>query len=285
MSGVLDAATPSQALAIALRLGADRLVRSQGRIDEARILLAHAAGVDRARLPLLEVGDFSGALIERYLAAVLRRAEGEPMSHILGYRDFWKHRFKITPEVLDPRPETEILVAAALERPFRRVLDLGTGSGCILVSLLADMPGAEGVGTDISDRAVLVAGENAQALGVADRVLLPLSDWWDDVGGRYDLIVSNPPYIAAGEMAGLAPELAYEPRAALTDGGDGLGAYRAIAPGLRDHLAPGGRVLLEIGPTQGAAVAAMLSEAGLAEVRILPDLDGRDRVVGAFAPQ
>ncbi|MEO1238331.1 MAG: peptide chain release factor N(5)-glutamine methyltransferase [Pseudomonadota bacterium] len=217
--------------------------------------------------------------------ALARRVNREPMSHILGVRAFWKHSFKVTPDVLDPRPETEVLVEAALRAPFERVLDLGTGSGAILISLLAERAGATGVGTDISERAVLVAGENAERLGVADRLILPLSDWWDDVGGTYDLIVSNPPYIAADEMADLAPEvLAYEPREALTDGADGLTAYRIIAARAAVHLRPGGRLLLEIGPTQAAAVSEMLDKGGLCNVRLHPDLDGRDRVVEAQKP-
>lgn len=284
MSGISDAKTASQALAAAISLGAGRLSGIENPAEEARRLLAHAAGVDRSRLPLLELEAFSHEVMDRYIGAVRRRAAGEPMSHILGYRAFWKHRFRVTPDVLDPRPETETLVAAALELPFSRVLDLGVGSGCILVSLLAERPQARGVGIDISEKAVLIAGENAAAAGVADRIILPISDWWDDVGGRYDLIVSNPPYIAADEMAGLAPELAREPRNALTDEGDGLGAYRAIAAKVLGHLTPGGRLLLEIGPTQAAAVSDMLAQAGLENIAVYPDLDGRDRVLSALSP-
>ena len=217
--------------------------------------------------------------------AAARRAAREPVSHILGYRDFWKHRFAVTQDVLDPRPETETLVEIALAAPFSKLLDLGTGSGAIVISLLAERPGATAVGTDISERAVLVAGQNAVSAGVADRLLLPLSDWWEDVGGTYDLIVSNPPYIAAGEMTGLSPEVRWhEPRTALTDEGDGLSAYRAIIAGTAEHLAPGGRLLLEIGPTQARAVVALLGAGGLELVAIHPDLDGRDRVVEARHP-
>lgn len=217
--------------------------------------------------------------------AVARRAAREPMSHILGYRDFWNHRFRVTPDVLDPRPETETLVELALQKPFHRVLDLGTGSGAIVISLLAERPEATGVGTDISPEALLIAGENALAAGVADRLILPLSDWWEDVGGTYDLIVSNPPYIAAAEMDALSPEVRkHEPRAALTDEGDGLAAYRAIAEGAVLHLATHGRLLLEIGWTQGQAVSEILSAAGLDVMAVHPDLDGRDRIVEAARP-
>ncbi len=251
---------------------------------DARRLLAHALGVESAGLTACgadPVPAESRLAFDKMIAARLAHV---PVSHLLGYRDFWKHRFTVTPDVLDPRPDTEVLVELALQVPFAKVLDLGTGSGCILISLLAERPEARGVGTDISEKAVLVAGENAARIGVADRILLPLSDWWEDIGGRYDLIVSNPPYIAAEEMAGLGRELSYEPRGALTDEGDGLGAYRAIAARVAEFLAPGGRVLMEIGPAQGASVSELLVEAGLRDIAVHPDLDGRDRVVSARAP-
>jgi release factor glutamine methyltransferase len=257
----------------------------EGPERDARRLLAHAIGC----APDVLAGRLSDPLpadvAERFAALVARRAAREPVSHITGRRVFWGRDFRVTRDVLDPRPETETLVALALVEPFARVLDLGTGSGCILVSLLADRPGARGVGSDLSPEALAVAGENAAAHGVADRLVLTPSDWFADLGGRYDLIVSNPPYIAAGEMAELSPEVRdHEPRAALTDGGDGLSAYRAIAAGAPDHLAPGGRLLVEIGPTQGAAVSRLFAGAGLERVAVHPDLDGRDRVVSARHP-
>ncbi len=219
---------------------------------------------------------------DAFEVAVAKRVQRQPVSQIIGRRAFWRHEFTVTPDVLDPRPETETLVEAALAEPFSRVLDLGTGSGCILISLLAERPGATGVGTDVSERAVLVAGENAARIGVADRLILPLSDWYDDIGGRFDLIVSNPPYIAADEMAGLAPEVRdWEPRGALTDEGDGLAAYRAIAAGAANHLTPGGRLLVEIGPTQAASVTAIFRRSGFLDIGVQSDLDGRDRVVSA----
>ena len=238
------------------------------------------AGVDPVEArKLWRLAEETGA---PYDTLVERRAAREPFSHIAGYRDFWKHRFKVNRHVLDPRPETELLVELALTEPFAKVLDLGTGSGCIVISLLAERPKAKGVGTDVSEHGILVAGENAAAIGVADRLVLPLSDWFEDVGGQYDLIVSNPPYIAAQEMPELAPEVRnHEPEMALTDGADGLTAYRKIAAGALDHLRTGGRLLVEIGATQGAAVSEIFSQAGLADVRVHPDLDGRDRVVAA----
>jgi release factor glutamine methyltransferase len=213
-----------------------------------------------------------------------RRAR-QPVAQITGRRLFWGHSFRVTRDVLDPRPETETLVAEALARPFLKMLDLGTGTGCILLSCLKGMPMARGVGTDISDAALQVAIGNTRDLGLEARARFRKADWFSGVTGAFDLIVSNPPYIAEGEMPGLAPEVRdWEPHLALTPGGDGLDPYRAIARGAGARLMPGGRLLVEIGPTQGAAVTALFRAAGLDEVRILPDMDGRDRVVAAMKP-
>lgn len=223
-----------------------------------------------------------GGRITAFNDLVERRAAREPMSHLLGYRDFYEHRFEVGPDVLDPRPDTEALVVTALDVPFERVLDLGTGSGCILLSLLAKRRDAFGVGTDVSAAALEIARRNVMKLKLAvqqDHVTLVQSDWFGSVEGVFDLIVSNPPYIAEDEMAGLAAELAHEPRMALTDEGDGLSCYRIIAAGAGAHLTPGGWLMVEIGPTQGAAVMDMFEVAGLTSRQIRTDLDGRDRVV------
>jgi release factor glutamine methyltransferase len=251
---------------------------------DARRLLAHALGVGPERLITDMPETLSAAEAARFAAAIAARAQRRPVAQIIGVRLFWGRRFRVTPDVLDPRPETETLVAEALAAPFGSVLDLGTGSGAIVLSLLAERPGARGVGADLSAPALQVAAANARALGLADRVAFVRSDWFGAAAGRFDLIVANPPYLAEAELAGLAPELAHEPRAALSPGGDGLGAYRRIAAGAGVHLRPGGRIIVEIGPTQGPAVATLLREAGLERVRILPDLDGRDRVVAAVGP-
>lgn len=215
-----------------------------------------------------------------YFAKIGSRATRRPLSHLLGYRDFYKHRFIVTGDVLDPRPDTETLVDVALEAPAERLLDLGTGSGCILVSLLDEWASASGVGTDISTAALDVAARNAAAVGVAARVKFVVSDWFSAVDGLFDLIVSNPPYIAAHEMAALQPEVRlFEPRDALTDEADGLTDYAQIIAGAPDYLCDGGRLLFEIGPTQGHVVSQMMQDAGFVDVRVIQDLNGRDRVV------
>ncbi len=251
---------------------------------DARILLAHAARIDAVRVTLIAPEDLTPDIAERFEQLIALRAVHVPVSHLVGERAFYGRRFKVSRDVLDPRPETETLIEAALAEPFDRVLDLGVGSGCVLVTLLAERKQATGLGVDISEAACLQASANAVLHGVAARADIRVSDWFENVSGQFDLIVSNPPYIALSEMAGLSDEVRrHEPEIALTDGGDGLGAYRRIAAGLGGHLAPHGRVLVEIGPTQGAAVRALLVSAGLGGVQILPDLDGRDRVVCGHA--
>jgi release factor glutamine methyltransferase len=165
------------------------------------------------------------------------------------------------------------------------MLDLGTGTGCILLSCLADMPQAHGTGTDISAEALAVATANAQELQLTGRLKFLQSDWFTEIEGRFDLITSNPPYIAANEMPHLAPDVRdWDPHLALTPGGDGLDAYRQIAKGAPARLITGGRLLLEIGPTQAAAVTSLLTLAGFQNIAVLRDLDGRDRVVSAEKP-
>lgn len=249
---------------------------------DARLLLRWASGLDAAVFSA-ELGERPDDLeAQRFRKAVERRAARHPVSHITGVRTFWGRDFRVTPDVLDPRPETETLIAEALHRgPFSRVLDLGTGSGCILLTLLAEWPEATGLGTDLSEAALRIARDNAVALKT-DRVRLARHDWWDGLDESFDLIVSNPPYIAAAEIPDLAPEVRdHEPRAALTPGGDGLGAYRSIAAGATRHLSPGGLIMVEIGPTQYHEVAAILASAGLIVHAEIPDLDQRPRVIVA----
>lgn len=272
----------------ALRAALPRL-RAAGVEDaprDARALLAHALGVAPDRL-IGAMGDaLTPAQSAAYEAAIAARCARQPVAQITGQRLFWGRSFAVTQDTLDPRPETEILVAEALSAPFLKMLDLGTGTGCILISCLLGMPMAAGTGTDRSPAALTVAARNIATHGLGHRARLAEGDWFAPVQARFDLIVSNPPYIAAAEMPALSPEVRdWEPEMALTPGGDGLDAYRAIARGAPARLLAGGRLLLEIGPTQGPAVADLLAAQGLEAIRILPDLDGRDRVVAARAPE
>ncbi len=255
---------------------------------DARILMAEALGVERARLPLMAAEPLGEAAGERFAAFIAERLRRRPVSQIIGWREFWGRRFRVSANVLDPRPETETLVAAALEAPFARVLDLGTGSGCILLTLLAERPQATGTGADISPAALEIARENSAELSIGNRAKFILSDWFGSVRGRFDLIVSNPPYIGAEEIPALAPEVrAWEPRQALVPGTgeDALLAYRRIAAGARGHLRPGGRLMVETGAGQAPEVGALFAQAGFGDVQIRKDLDGRGRVVCAVAPR
>ncbi|MBD3788216.1 MAG: peptide chain release factor N(5)-glutamine methyltransferase [Sphingomonadales bacterium] len=257
----------------------------EGAALDARRLLAHALGEPPERLTLRLQDDLTAPEAAAFEAAITARAARQPVAQITGKRLFWGREFRVTRDTLDPRPETETLVAAALEEPFAKVLDLGTGTGCILLSLLKQISFAAGLGTDVSAAALDVARGNAEALGLGTRARFQQADWFAGVGGYFDLITSNPPYIAADEMAGLAPEVRdWEPFGALTPGGDGLDAYRAIARGAPARLMPAGRLMVEIGPTQGAQVAALFAAAGLERIEIRRDMDGRDRVVIARKP-
>lgn len=247
--------------------------------SDARKLMALTLGVEPGRMTLHLHDELNLDKYEDFWTLVRRRVEREPMSHILGGRSFFGRWFKVDDNVLDPRPETETLIVEALSKPFSEVLDLGTGSGAIAVTLLAERPAATGIATDLSPRALEVAGRNADTHGVTPRLHFEESDWFSAVGGTFDLIVSNPPYIALDEMPSLAPELSYEPRMALTDEADGLTAYRKIAAGAPAHLNTNGWLMVEIGWQQGPDVAALFEHAGLTNVAIKPDLDGRDRVV------
>ncbi|MFO1203663.1 MAG: peptide chain release factor N(5)-glutamine methyltransferase [Tabrizicola sp.] len=271
----------------ALRLAVPRLAAAgvDDPARDARVLLAHALGTAADRLTLVLPDEMTEPQAKAYEEALLAREVRQPVSQIIGRRLFWGQWFRVTRDTLDPRPDTETLVAEALTRPFLKVLDLGTGTGCILLSCLKGMPMARGVGIDISEAALAVAADNSHDLGLEARVKFLQSDWFSKVSGAFDLIVSNPPYIAADEMAGLAPEVRdWEPHLALTTGGDGLEPYRIIARGASARLMPGGRLLVEIGPTQGKAVAALFAKAGLGQIQVLPDMDGRDRVVAAVKP-
>lgn len=272
-------------VAEALRAGAARLAAAgvPDAARDARWLLAHMMGFAPDRLVLHMQDEVGAHAATRFDTALTAREARQPVAQIVGERLFWGRRFRVTREVLDPRPETESLIALALAEPFGSVLDLGTGSGAIALTLMAET-GAVTTATDLSPGALAVAGENAARLGLHPTFLL--SNWFDRVEGRFDLVTSNPPYIAEAEMAALSPEVRdWEPHMALTPGGDGLDAYRAIAAGAGAHMTPGGRLLVEIGAAQGPDVAALFQGAGLEDVRIHPDMDGRDRVVSGRTPR
>ncbi|MGG7566403.1 peptide chain release factor N(5)-glutamine methyltransferase [Rhodovulum sp. DZ06] len=271
-----------------LRAAAARLDAAgvPGAAGDARALLRWASGLSAAGFSVGLSDPAAPEEAARFEAAVSAREARRPVSQIIGKREFWGRDFIVTEDVLDPRPETETLIDAALQGPApKRILDLGLGSGCILLTLLAEWPGAMGVGVDASAAALDIARRNAAALGLEARADLRLGDWATGIDGPFDLVVSNPPYIAEDEMPGLSPEVRdWEPRMALTPGGDGLSPYRILGAEAPRLLAPGGRVLLECGAGQAEAVAGMLAEAGLGGVRVHRDMDGRGRCVEGRAP-
>ena len=254
-------------------------------VIDARLLVEAAAGATRADIlsdPKRLLTDGQTQTLEDYLA---RREKREPVSHILGAKGFWKIMLRVTPAVLAPRPDTETLLDVVLplyaqDEAFK-VLDLGVGSGAILLAVLAERPAARGLGVDASDDALAVARENAANLGLASRAALMHGDWTAGLDGdQFDLVVSNPPYIRTGDIAGLAPEVRdHEPRLALDGGRDGLTAYRALAPQILRVLRPGGRFAVEFGAGQRAAVEDLFAKAGAQELRVTPDLATHDRVL------
>lgn len=272
---------------LVLRRGIRRLEPALGKDAprDARALMAHVLDVEPGQLTGVLNRIAVPAQISRFEHLVKRRLAHEPVSQIIGHRLFWGRRFRITRDVLDPRPETEVLIDRALRTPAAHILDLGTGSGAILLTLLAEWHMAAGTGVDTSDAALDVAAENARMLGVAPRATLRQGNWFRTVEGIFDLIVSNPPYVTAAEYEELQPEIReWEPTQAITPGGDGLGGYRAILREVWDHLLPGGRLIVEIGPSQATAVCALFVAAGFMQPQVFADLDRRDRVIEAKKP-
>jgi len=253
--------------------------------DEARRLLAHAGHISPARLIAEMSAPLSADEQTRFGACVARRAQREPLSQILGTQPFWTLDLKVTRDVLTPRSDTEALVEAVLaDRPDRAepvsILDIATGSGAIVLALLSEFKNAAGVATDLSAAALAVASDNVQRCAMQSRVNLIQTRWADGVEGAFDVLTCNPPYIASAVVDTLEPEVrTYEPRLALDGGADGLAPYPHLFAEARRLLKPGGRAYFEIGFDQGAAARALAQEAGAAQVRVLPDLAGRDRVV------
>jgi release factor glutamine methyltransferase len=254
-------------------------------VIDARLLLEAAAGATRADIlaePRRELTAPQIVTLEDYLA---RREAREPVSHILGAKGFWKIMLRVTPDVLTPRPDTETIVEVALaafpDGPAFAVLDLGVGSGAILLAILAERPAAHGVGVDASEEALAVARENAAELDLSARAVFMRTDWAAGLeGDHFDLVVSNPPYIPTADIATLAPEVRnHEPRLALDGGRDGLRAYRILAPQILRVLKPGGQFAVEFGIGQSEAVAGLFSAAGAEDLKVTQDLGGRDRVL------
>jgi release factor glutamine methyltransferase len=253
---------------------------------DARLLLAHALSIEPLDVIVREMDAVDATGLTEFEAAISRRLRGEPVSRIRGWREFYGRRFKVTPDVLDPRPETELLVEEGIGRlpPRGRVLDLGTGSGCILVSVLAECPRANGVGVDISAAALEVARENAASLGVADRVSF-IEGSWNAAQGPFDLVLSNPPYVAEAEFEPLPKDVRnYDPRIALVGEGGGLDPYHLILAQVDRLLAPGGSIGFEFGASQGEAVAGLMDNAGLIDIELLEDLAGLSRAAFGRRP-
>jgi release factor glutamine methyltransferase len=250
---------------------------------DARVLTLAALSIaptDLAKSPETPVGPLGADLLTAYAR---RRLSGEPVFRIIGEREFWGLPFRLSPGTLSPRPDSETLVSAALAHlpaSPARILDLGTGSGCLLVAVLHERPKAWGVGVDRSFDAASTARFNADRNGVGERAAFIVGDWAAALRGRFDLVISNPPYIPSGDIAGLDPEVRHhDPLAALDGGEDGLEAYRRILAEAERLLAPGGTLCVEIGATQAAHVAALGEAAGLTAVETRHDLGGRERVV------
>ncbi|MGB8430267.1 MAG: peptide chain release factor N(5)-glutamine methyltransferase [Pseudolabrys sp.] len=290
--GLKDGASVSEA--ISLLAQAFHTAGIEAADVDGRLLVGHALHLDRARLIAQSDRILEAREINVISALAARRLKREPVSRILGQKEFWSIALAITPDVLVPRPETETVVEGALDFVVRgglrmeklRILDIGTGSGALLLALLRELPNATGTGTDISTGALKVARENAARCGVEGRCTFVVCDIASVVEGPFVLLVSNPPYIAHDEITSLAPEVKnYDPMVALDGGDDGLAAYRAIAADAKRLLAPGARMFVELGAGQEAAVRDLFTNVGLIAGIARTDLAGIPRVLGAgFVP-
>ena len=257
-----------------------------GPVIDARLLVEAAAEATRADIVTDPYRTLTPEQEERLADYLARRERRQPVSHILGRKGFWKIMLSVTPDVLTPRPDTEVIVDYVLKKfpdetaPFH-ILDLGVGSGAIVLSILAERPRAKGLATDISDEALAVARENAANLGLANQIAFARGDWTEGLAdASFDVVVSNPPYIASEVIETLEPEVkVHEPRVALDGGADGLDAYRHLAPEILRVLKPGGLFAVEIGYDQKDAVEALFNEVGAGDVWTIKDLSTNDRVV------
>ena len=255
---------------------------------DAKLLTGHALGMDTLALATQEQDPVADADAERVAALLQRRMGGESVARIIGEREFFGLAFALNAATLEPRPDTELLVELAIKALPQggRMLDLGTGTGCIPIAVLANRPDASGLATDINAEALEMARANAARHGVMDRLDLALGNWFDALSAsgrgadKYEIVVSNPPYITSAVIETLAPEVKdFDPQLALDGGPDGLGPYRIIAAQARDVLVPGGQVLVEIGHDQGSSVSALFAEHGFADIVVHKDLNGLDRVI------
>ncbi|MDX9690093.1 MAG: peptide chain release factor N(5)-glutamine methyltransferase [Proteobacteria bacterium] len=252
---------------------------------DARLLIAHALDVDRLYLLNHAQDPITDSQVEEIRALIIRRLTRESVARIIGYREFWGLRFDLNEATLEPRPDSETLIEAALKiSPTpRRILDIGTGTGCLLLALLHEWPEAAGVGLDIAPRAIEQATQNAQNLDLCNRTIFHESDWLSALlpDEKFDLILSNPPYIPSDDIATLQPEVyEYDPLLALDGGVDGLDPYRFLIPQLHRHLNRKGHVLFEVGIEQAPLVQALLQEHGFQDVYTAKDLGGISRCVG-----
>lgn len=283
-----DFRSDSPTVSALVRAGAARLCGDAAR-REAELLAEFALGADRAWLFAHAEDPVADAARDRFLDLLARRAGGEPLAYILGHVGFWTLDLEVTPDTLIPRPETELLVEAALARlpeaAALRIADLGTGSGAIALALASERPRAHIVATDASAAALEVARRNAARSGIGN-IAFRQGDWAAPLAGeRFDLIASNPPYVALGDPHLAQGDLRFEPGMALASGGDGFDAIRRIARDAPAHLVPGGWLLLEHGLDQGEAVRDILQRAAFSRVETLRDLEGRERVtLGCRAP-
>jgi release factor glutamine methyltransferase len=266
----------------AARREAARRIGGRTAALDARLLMAHATGVAVERVLLLDGREMSAEEAAAFEAMVVRRVAGEPVARIVGEKEFWGLSFRVSPAVLVPRPDTETLVAAALAVAPRdaeiSVLDIGTGSGAILIALLSELPQARGVGSDISSEALAVAVENAARLGVAARCRFVATSWADGIAGTYNLVVANPPYIPSGTIAELDADVrVFDPAPALDGGSNGLDGHRATLNAMGRLLARNGHGFVEIGAGQALQFQALARRAGFT-IRLHRDLAGIERV-------
>ncbi|MDF1736864.1 MAG: peptide chain release factor N(5)-glutamine methyltransferase [Minwuia sp.] len=266
---------------------ATRQLRQAGldspRLD-ARVLLGKAMQCDPSSLLPGSAKPVSSSQVARFATLIQGRLARRPVSHLTGHREFYGREFTVTPDVLDPRPDSECVVELALQQmessAAPQVLDLGTGTGCLLLTLLAECPQAQGLGVDLSTAALAVAKANAIALKLQDRASFAQGEWLSGITERFDLIISNPPYIRSGDIRGLAPEVrCHEPHLALDGGQDGLTPYRILLPQLATHLKAEGVAILEHGQGQEVSIALLAEQSGLEIIATATDLGGINRGV------